>query len=312
MQNQNQSGSQPKPASENKFADKTSLAFQYYLIQKNRKKRNKVIDVIDPLADLITQLFSAGEQGAIYIPRPVVNGVQSLFQDAAGTIPVAADGDPVGRMLDQSGNGNHAVQTVSGSRLIYRTDGTLHWLQHNGINQFLYFEDHPFTFTGGITVVAGFEKVGVFNNFETLLGVATDNPLNNDQKSMAFQISSDNIGKLATDIWRPSGVRGSTFLKESVTRVASWETANWSTHRNGGNTRIQLDGVDETVSDHNSFDNLSLNAGSAYIGVFNPVSLKSSFYKGKTFCLIVRAATSTGSEIADATAYVANLAGKTL
>ena len=243
---------------------------------------------------------------------PVVLGTQALFQDSAGTVLVTADGDPVGRMLDQSGNGNHAIQTVSGNRLIYRTDGTLHWLQHNGTNQFLFFENHPFTFTGGITVVAGFEKVGAFNTFETLFGVANDNSKENSQKSMAFQLAIDGNPALGTDIWRPSGAKGSTILEAGAARVASWETSNWSTHRGIGNMGIQLDGVDETVSAYGPFDPLSLNAGPAYIGVFNPVSLSSSFYEGKTFCLIVRAAPSTGSELADATNYSANLSGVTL
>ena len=86
------------------------------MIQKKRKQRN---EVIDKLKALINSLFSASEQGAFYIPRPVVNGVQSLFQDSAGTVPVTADGDPVGRMLDQSGNGNHASQSVSAERMGY-------------------------------------------------------------------------------------------------------------------------------------------------------------------------------------------------
>jgi hypothetical protein len=82
-------------------------------------------------------LFLQGEQGAFYIPRPVVNGAQALFQDAAGTTPVTADGDPVGLMIDQSGNGNHATQTVSGSRPVYRADGTLHWLEFDGVDDFI-------------------------------------------------------------------------------------------------------------------------------------------------------------------------------
>ena len=91
---------------------------------------------LDELSALITSLFSAGEQGAFYIPR-VVNGTQALFQDAAGTVAVTADGDPVGRMLDQSGNGNHATQSVSGSRPVYRTDGALDWLEFDGVDDVL-------------------------------------------------------------------------------------------------------------------------------------------------------------------------------
>ena len=92
---------------------------------------------VQDLNALIKSLFSSGEQGALYVPKPTVNGTQALFQDAAGTVPVTADGDPVGRMLDQSGNGNHATQSVSGRRPVYRTDGTLHWLEGDGVDDFL-------------------------------------------------------------------------------------------------------------------------------------------------------------------------------
>ncbi len=48
------------------------------------------------------QLFSQGQQGVWYEPKPVVAGQQVLYQDRAGTTPVTADGDPVGLMLDRS------------------------------------------------------------------------------------------------------------------------------------------------------------------------------------------------------------------
>ena len=70
----------------------------------------------------LTSLFSNGEQGAIYIPRPIVNGEQALFQDAAGTTPVTADGDPDGLMVDQSPNSNNAAQSVSAERPTYNAN----------------------------------------------------------------------------------------------------------------------------------------------------------------------------------------------
>jgi hypothetical protein len=61
-------------------------------------------------------LFSAGEQGAWYDPSDLT----TLFQDSAGGTPVTAVEQPVGRMLDKSGRGNHATQSTSTSRPVLR------------------------------------------------------------------------------------------------------------------------------------------------------------------------------------------------
>lgn len=76
------------------------------------------------------KLFSGGEQGAWYDP----SDLSTLFQDAAGTTPVTSDGDPVGLMLDKSGNNNHASQSTTAAKPVYRTDGTLHWLELDGVD----------------------------------------------------------------------------------------------------------------------------------------------------------------------------------
>lgn len=64
------------------------------------------------LAAAIRSLFAAGEQGAWYDPSDLT----TLYQDAAGTIPVTAVEQPVGLMLDKSGRNNHAFQTTSTNR----------------------------------------------------------------------------------------------------------------------------------------------------------------------------------------------------
>lgn len=79
------------------------------------------------------ELFNSGANGVWYDP----SDLSTLFQDAAGTTPVTADGDPVGLMLDKSGNANHATQSVSASRPTYRTDGTLHWLEFDGVDDYM-------------------------------------------------------------------------------------------------------------------------------------------------------------------------------
>ena len=101
-------------------------------------------------------LFSNGEQGAWYDPSDLT----TLYQDSAGTTPVAADGDPVGLMLDKSGNGNHASQSVAASRPIYRTDGTLHWLKFDGVDDRLEFFIPFNLFEAGLSYCLGYDTNG--------------------------------------------------------------------------------------------------------------------------------------------------------
>lgn len=100
----------------------------------------------------VLSLFHNGEQGAWYDPSDLT----TLFQDAAGNTPVTADGDPVGLMLDKSGNGNHASQSVAARRPIYRTDGSLHWLEADGVDDYLV---HTAALTEASTVMAACERL---------------------------------------------------------------------------------------------------------------------------------------------------------
>jgi hypothetical protein len=62
-------------------------------------------------------LFAGGGTGAWYDP----SDFSTMFQDSAGTTPVTAVEQPVGRMLDKSGLGNRVTQTTSTSRPILRS-----------------------------------------------------------------------------------------------------------------------------------------------------------------------------------------------
>jgi hypothetical protein len=57
-------------------------------------------------------LYESGRFGAVYDPYDT----STLWQDAAGTVPVTAHGQLVARMDDKSGNGLHQKQPTSGLR----------------------------------------------------------------------------------------------------------------------------------------------------------------------------------------------------
>ena len=129
--------------------------------------RVRLFNVFSPL-----NLFSNGEQGAWYDPSDLT----TLYQDSAGTTPVTADGDPVGLMLDKSGNDNHASQATSASRPVYRTDGVLHWLESDGIDDRLILptstiggpSDSNSMFTASLTT-SGFYLLGAKDDLGVMM-----------------------------------------------------------------------------------------------------------------------------------------------
>lgn len=76
---------------------------------------------IGSLTAHVQALFSNGEQGGMWDATDMA----SLFQDSAGTTPVTAYTQPIGRMLDISGNGHHHLQSAASSRPQYTADGAL-------------------------------------------------------------------------------------------------------------------------------------------------------------------------------------------
>ncbi len=101
-------------------------------------------------------LFSAGEQGIWLDP----SDFSTLFQDAAGTTPVTAVGQPVGLALDKSGRGNHAYQTTAASRPTLQQDSNgLYYLSFDGTDDGMATPSIDFTGTDKMTVWAGVRKL---------------------------------------------------------------------------------------------------------------------------------------------------------
>ena len=107
-------------------------------------------------SQLIKKLFANGEQGFFYDPNDLI----TMFQDAAGTIPVTGAWQPVGLILDKSGRNNHAYQTVSASRPILQRNATTgaYYLAFDGSDDFLVTGNIDFTATDKVSLFTGVYK----------------------------------------------------------------------------------------------------------------------------------------------------------
>lgn len=99
-------------------------------------------------------LFMGAARGLVLDPTILT----SLYQDSAGTVPVTAPGQPVGRVLDQSGRANHATQGTPLARPTYRLDiyGRA-YLDFDGLDDALYSPNFQWG-TNEVTVIAAVQK----------------------------------------------------------------------------------------------------------------------------------------------------------
>jgi len=106
---------------------------------------------------IIKSLFANNEQGFAYDP----NDLSTMFQDAAGTIPVTGAGQPVGLILDKSGRGINASQATSAARPILRQNAITgaYYLEFDGSDDFLVTNSIDFTATDEVSLFAGVRKL---------------------------------------------------------------------------------------------------------------------------------------------------------
>jgi hypothetical protein len=117
---------------------------------------------------VMKKLFANGEQGFWYDP----NDLSTMYQDAAGTVPVTAAGQPVGLMKDKSGRNNHARQTNSASRPILRQNATTgaYYLAFDGVDDFLVTNSIDFTTTDEVSLFSCSKaKAAPGPDYQTLL-----------------------------------------------------------------------------------------------------------------------------------------------
>ncbi len=93
-------------------------------------------------------LFTGGIQGAFYDP----SDLSSMFQDSGGITPATVN-NPVGRLSDKSGNGNHATQATTAAKPTYMVAASKNFLRFDGIDDVLNYVV-PLSVVSDFTIVA--------------------------------------------------------------------------------------------------------------------------------------------------------------
>ena len=242
-------------------------------------------------------LFAASEQGVWYDPSDFA----TMFQDSAGTIPVTATTQPVGKILDKSGRGNHATQATAGNRPVLQQDSAgAYYLDFSGTQ-------HLVT----ASFAWGSDKASIFSAFnrDTTAGTGDNSPVFSFGGTAAGGFVEEYYGNKILHYRRGSGAFG------AVT------TATNSNARNVSSTILDLSGTTHpteqptfrnygaTVAQGTTYGTANTGTGNfgtyaLYIGNFG-----ANYLDGRIYQLIIRAATSLAGEISSAETYLGNKCG---
>lgn len=249
----------------------------------------------DPDA-VIEALFANNEQGLWYD----FSDLTTMFQDRAGTTPVTADGQTVGKILDKSGRGNHATAPSDAARPLYKTSGGLHWLQFDGVDDSLSTAAINFTSTNKMGVFAGAELVAAASS--TFLVELSANALGNagafylktvDQGANYLQVATNTTDYLYGN---------SAVISRPVKKViAQLMDLSISPTQPSDQLKLRLNASPETLSTvgymiTGSFGTYPLYVASRANGDY--------YFGGKLYSMIVRCALSDTQEITDTETWV--------
>ena len=259
-----------------------------------------------------TTLFANSENGAWYDP----SDLSTLFQDSAGTTPVTSDGDPVGKILDQSGNGNHLTQTTAAARPLYKTSGGLHWLDFDGTDDWLESAAVDLSGTNTASVFAGIRKERA-----SVAGASDPIFINGDAGTSggAFAIYAPHNGTARDFAWSVDPATGGSQSFRAV------DDASYEAPVSGViGLQVNTAGADNDARLGCRWNGATLStfsadaSGGTGTGLANEtfrVGLQvgtSDYYDGRIYSLVVTDDTLTVSELASLESYVAGKTGVTL
>lgn len=252
---------------------------------------------------LVTELFAASEKGLWYD----INDITTLFQDSAGTTPVTAVGQPVGKVLDKSGNGIHATQATSANRPTYQVDSNGNgYLQFDGVNDSLVTSTLNLTTTDKVTWSAG-----LYVDSAAAGAVAMEFSANTNTNTGSFYISAP-----SSVLDHGFGLRGSSaspvFAVVSNVYVNDQNSDVATGILDIGQATKELELIprlNQTTITNINWSGAA-NAGTGNFGSY-PLYLgarggTSAFFNGHIYQIIIRGVTSTADQIYKTERWIIN------
>lgn len=236
-----------------------------------------------------TGLFTDGVVGAWYDPTDI----GTLFTDSAGTIPVTADGDPVGKMLDKSGNGRHMIASGD-ARPLYKIDPTgKPYLYANDPESWMSCAGFNMSTVDTLSLFAGIQRDSIAA-FAIVCELSTSVGSNNGSFYLAAPVSASNtiaIASKGTSAATASKTTTGSPLAATITALADISSDS---------AEIRVNDLSAVTS---ATDQGSGNYGNHTLYLFRRAGTSSQF-SGRLYQLIIRGAASTEAEIAATKAYI--------
>lgn len=236
------------------------------------------------------QLFVAGEQGAWYDPSDQT----TLFSTHDSTTPGVAVGNPVGKILDKSGRGNHATQSTLAARPVLQVDENgLPYLLFDGIDDCLFTSSINFASTDKMTVWAGVRKVT-----DSQLGIIIELSTTVASNNGSFNLYNPASPQYAAAVNGSTLLFGTTLgtISAPLTNVLT-EILDLSKASREDECILRVNAVQRILTNWNTTSAGTGNFGNypLFIGRRNNSTFS---FSGRIYSIIVRGVQSTGLQIA--------------
>lgn len=248
-------------------------------------------------------LFANGEQGVWYDP----SDLSTVFQQdgTTATVPWTSgdilDENRVGKLVDKSGNGKDALQTVLSKCPALKLVGGLYYLEFDGIDDALVTASIDFTSTDAMSVFAGARKetdvTGVIAELSTNAGGASIEG--------AFR-----LGSSTNNIWRYTS-KGTTLVNLNTGGYTPPVTTVLTTLSDISDPSMAIR-ADGSAANSNTASQGTGNYGDYPLNVGARNNGAGLRLDGRIYSLIVRGVLSNADEIASTEVFVAAKTGVTI